>query len=65
MDKTGTILVELDRLIRELHLIWTQEKEDRIPIDQRKMTTEAMALLARARAQLEEKEGGVNHVHEG
>lgn len=29
MDKVGAILTELDRLIRELHLIWTQEKEDR------------------------------------
>ncbi len=61
MVKTGAILAELDGLIRELHLIWTREKEDRVPIDQRKMTTEAMALLARARARLEEKEGGRKH----
>ena len=46
MDKTGAVLADLDRLIRDLHRIWTREKEDRVPIDQRKMTTEAMALLA-------------------
>lgn len=65
MDKVGAVLADLDKVTRELHLIRAQEKDYRVPADQRRMTTEATVLLVRARARLEEKEGGVDHVHEG
>ena len=64
MDKMGAVLADLDKVIRELHLIRAQEKENRVPADQRKGTTEAAVLLVRARALLEERRK-IKRVHEG
>lgn len=64
MDKVGAVLADLDRVTRELRLIRAQEKDYRVPADQRKTTTEAAALLVRARALLEERRK-IKRVHEG
>ena len=64
MDTIGAVLADLDKVIRELHLVRAQEKENRVPADQRKETTEAAVLLVRARALLEERRK-IRPVHEG
>lgn len=65
LDKIGAVLAEIDGLIRELREAGKQEKEDRVPPDQRRLTGDVLLFLVRARALLKEKEGGRKHVHEG
>ncbi len=55
MDKKGTMLTSLDRMIRELQKAVMQESRDGASVDQRELTWDVLISLSNARTLLEEK----------